>query len=258
MKLSHVRRRSSPFVVGLLALSAASGCAARSAVPSLPEAQKKVVAYLDSGAYDRDFAAVVAQARAYVETRAKAVARPAIVLDVDETSLSNWPAYRANGWGRITAGPCELPKGPCGLRAWQASAQSKALAPTVGLVRRARELGVAVFFVTGRPPELREATEKNLREQGYEWDGVVLQPAGATFASAVDFKAPERRKIARGGLHDPPQHGRPAERPRRRLRRAHLQAAEPRLLPAVTLTTRVLAAGPCPRRACSPSAHAWV
>ncbi len=51
----------------------------------------------------------------------------------------------------------------------------------------------------GRPPELREATERNLREQGYEWDGVVLQPAGATFASAVDFKAPERKKIAEQG-----------------------------------------------------------
>ena len=77
--------------------------------------------------------------------------------------------------------------------------QSRALAPTVALVRRARELGVAVFFVTGRPPELREATERNLREQGYEWDGVVLQPAGASFASAVDFKAPERKRIAERG-----------------------------------------------------------
>lgn len=187
-----------PAVV-LAAVLLASGCAARQAVPSLPDAQKQVAAYIDSGGYDRDFAAVAARARAYVEKRAKAVARPAIVLDVDETSLSNWPAYRANGWGRITAGPCDLPKGPCGLRAWQATGQSKALAPTAALVRRARELGVAVFFVTGRPPELREATERNLREQGFAWDGVVLQPAGATFASAVDFKAPERKRIAAQG-----------------------------------------------------------
>jgi predicted secreted acid phosphatase len=192
-------RRSRRLALLLLAAALGSGCASRAAVPSLPDAQKAVVAYIDSGAYDRDFAAVVAKARAYVETHAKAVSRPAIVLDVDETSLSNWPAYRANGWGRITAGPCDLPKGPCGLRAWQASGQSKALAPTVELVRRARELGVAVFFVTGRPPELREATERNLREQGYVWDGVVLQPAGATFASAASFKAPERRKIAAQG-----------------------------------------------------------
>jgi len=63
----------------------------------------------------------------------------------------------------------------------------------------ARELGVAVFFITGRPSSLREATEKNLREQGYEWTGVILQPPGAAFASAADFKAPERRKLTEQG-----------------------------------------------------------
>ena len=176
-----------------------AGCAPRPYVPSLPDSQRQVVAYIDSGAYERDLASVVARARAYLETRAHSVPRPAIVLDIDETSLSNWPAYRANGWGRVTAGTCELPGGPCGIRAWQALAQSKALAPTLALARRARELSVAVFFVSGRPPELREATERNLREQGYVWDGLVLLPEGRTFASAVDFKAPERKRIAGQG-----------------------------------------------------------
>jgi acid phosphatase len=176
-----------------------AGCSPRPHVPSLPDAQRQVVAYIDSGAYERDLASVVARARAYLETRAHSVPRPAIVLDIDETSLSNWPAYRANGWGRVTAGTCELPGGPCGIRAWQALAQSKALTPTLELARRARELGVAVFFVSGRPPELRDATERNLREQGYVWDGLVLLPDGRTFASAVDFKAPERKRIAGQG-----------------------------------------------------------
>jgi predicted secreted acid phosphatase len=121
------------------------------------------------------------------------------VLDIDETSLSNWPAYRINGWGRVVSGGCDLQQGPCGLRAWQALGESKALAPTLALARRARELGVAVFFISGRPPNLLQATERNLREQGYEWTGVILLPEGAQFASAVDFKAPERRKIAEQG-----------------------------------------------------------
>ena len=54
---------------------------------------------------------------------------------------------RLHRLGRITAGPCDL--------------------------RRGRA-------VTARPPELREATERNLREQGYDWDAVVLPPAGAS------------------------------------------------------------------------------
>jgi predicted secreted acid phosphatase len=142
---------------------------------------------------------VVTQARAWLEERVKTAKQPAIVLDIDETSLSNWPAYRLNGWGRVVNGGCDLQLGPCGLRAWQALGQSKALAPTLALARRARELGVAVFFISGRPPGLREATERNLREQGYQWTGVILLPEGAQFASAVDFKAPERRRIAEQG-----------------------------------------------------------
>ena len=77
--------------------------------------------------------------------------------------------------------------------------RSVALVPTRKLVERARVLGVAVFFVTGRPPRLRASTERNLREQGYTWDGVILIPPGRRFTSAVDFKAPERRKLAEQG-----------------------------------------------------------
>ena len=174
------------------------------ACPNVPAAtlydtQRAIADYIDSGRYDADFAAVAAAARAWLEERAPQVQRPAIVLDIDETSLTNWPAYRANGWARILAGPCDLPAGPCGIRAWQGKAASKALVPTLELARRARELGVAVFFITGREPSFRAATERNLREQGYVWDGVVLLPPGAHFAHVADFKAPERRKIAERG-----------------------------------------------------------
>jgi predicted secreted acid phosphatase len=189
-------------VCSLLVAVATAACAGRSSPPrvvNLFDAQREVERYISDGRYDADFRKVVAEAQAYMERRAPQVTRPAIVLDIDETSLSNWPAYRANGWARVTNGPCALDGGPCGLRAWQAMARSTALAPTLALVMRARALGVAVFFITGRPSALRDATERNLREQGYTWDDVVLQPEGATFASAADFKSPERRKIADRG-----------------------------------------------------------
>jgi predicted secreted acid phosphatase len=180
----------------------AGGCASGprpSAVPSLFDTQKRIAEYVDSGRYAADCAAVAAQASAYLDRRARQVQKPAAVLDIDETSLSNWPAYRANGWARLTTGECDLEKGPCGIRAWQAMAKSKALPATLDLVRHARSLGVAVFFITGRPEALREPTERNLRAEGYEWDGVVLMPEGATFKSAADFKAPERRRLTEQG-----------------------------------------------------------
>jgi acid phosphatase len=187
------------FLVLALSGCAAVGCAPRSRVANLYDTQRAIDAYVSSGAYAADFAEVVARAQSYMERRATAVTKPAIVLDIDETSLSNWPAYRVNGWARITGGPCDLNKGPCGVRAWQAMGQSHALAPTLALVTRAKQLGVAVFFISGRPPELQEATERNLREQGYTFDQVIVQPAGVDFHSAVEFKMPERRKIAERG-----------------------------------------------------------
>jgi acid phosphatase len=168
-------------------------------VPDLVDARKEVEAYLESGRYEADVAVVTRAAQAYLERRARQVPRPAAVFDIDETALSNWPAYKANGWGRITGGGCDLENGPCGLRAWEAMGRSKAIAPTLALARRARELGVAVFFITGRPESLRAATERNLREQGYAPDGLILSPEGPRPASAADFKAPERRRLTGEG-----------------------------------------------------------
>ena len=94
---------------------------------------------------------------------------------------------------------CDLEKGPCSIRAWQMLGTSTALPPTLTLARRAKAMGVAVFFISGRPAALRDVTERNLRDQGYEPDGVIVLPEGAAFKSAVDFKAPERRKLTEAG-----------------------------------------------------------
>jgi acid phosphatase len=47
-------------------------------------------------------ARVAADAQRWLEAGAGSVQKPAIVLDIDETSLSNWRAYRLNGWGRAS------------------------------------------------------------------------------------------------------------------------------------------------------------
>jgi acid phosphatase len=178
---------------------AASGPAADAPVPNLFEAQGRITEYITSGRYDADVARVGAAATAWIEERAPKVRRPAIVLDIDETALSNWRAYRVNHWARILQGDCNLEKGPCNIRVWQAMGASTAMQPTLHLVRRAHQLGVAVFFITGRPGELRQSTERNLREQGFTFDHVFLLPSDQKFASGVDFKTPIRRKLEAEG-----------------------------------------------------------
>lgn len=203
-RLFRLARALPVFVlVSVFSLSATNAVHAQtrraSSVPTIYDAQRAVEKYVDSGEFDRDRAVVVTAARRWLDKRVKTASKPAIVVDIDETALDNREESRINHWVNVMSGPCDLEKGPCGHRAWQALARAKAIASTLELVKHARELGVAVFFISGRPEWLREATERNLREQGYEWTEVILEPNDARFPSAADFKAPERRKITEAG-----------------------------------------------------------
>ncbi|MBI1216502.1 MAG: acid phosphatase [Alphaproteobacteria bacterium] len=184
----------------LVALLAACAPGMPGSTYNLGEARVKLVAYHDDGAYMRDFARVDANALDYITRRAPQVKKPAIVLDVDETSLSNWPQLQANGLDLEVKGPCSLPKGPCGFHAWAQRSADKPLQPTLDLFRAARKTGVTVFFITGRDETVRAATEKNLHLAGYRgWKKLILRPAHSKTPSAADYKVPERAKIEKMG-----------------------------------------------------------
>jgi predicted secreted acid phosphatase len=170
--------------------------------PNVGDAKIAATAYYKSGAYERDLAAVSARASAWIATRAPQVSDPALVLDIDDTALSNWEVIVADDFGRVFDGPCDaLPKGPCGWIAWDLRGSTPALAQTLALFRQARTLGVAVFFITGRDETQRAATERNLAAAGYRgYRGLYMEAAGAHYASAADFKAPQRAKIEAQGF----------------------------------------------------------
>jgi predicted secreted acid phosphatase len=164
------------------------------------DAKRAATAYHASGAYERDLAAVAAAATTWIETRAPAVENPALVLDIDETSLSNWAAIAADDYGFISSGPCALPEGPCGWDSWDLSAEAPAIVSTRQVYDAARKLDVAVFFVTGRAANQRAATEEDLRESGYpDFADLYMTPPGARFATMADFKAPVRAAIEAAG-----------------------------------------------------------
>jgi len=165
------------------------------------DAKHTATAYHDSGAYERDLAAVAGAAGAWIATRAAGVERPVLVLDIDETSLSNWAAIKADDYGYVSSGPCAaLPDGPCGWDSWDLSAEAPPLVSTRAVYDQARSLGVAVFFITGRSQAERAATEEDLRDSGYpEYAGLYMTPPGGRFASMADFKAPVRASIEAAG-----------------------------------------------------------
>jgi predicted secreted acid phosphatase len=157
--------------------------------------------YKASGQYDRDVATVADRARGWLERRAPEVARPALVLDIDDTALSNWPILLRDDFGRPIAGPCDpAADGPCGWAAWDQLGIDEAIAPTLALYQAARARKVEVFFITGRPENQRAATERNLIDAGYTgYAHLYMVPDGARFPTAADFKAPIRAQLEQQG-----------------------------------------------------------
>jgi hypothetical protein len=113
---------------------------------------------------------------------------PAIVLDIDETSLSNYSAIEADNF---TFGPKS--------QAEATDEIGEAIGPTLAIFNDAKRLGVAVFFVTGRPEAQRAPTEDNLRREGFDgWQKLYLKPASPTMTT-VQYKSGARRDIESQG-----------------------------------------------------------
>jgi acid phosphatase len=155
-----------------------------------------------AGCYEKDVAVVCNHAKAYLQKHLKSVNKPAMVLDIDETSLSNWEEIKADDFGfhaKI-------------WNDWVDSAKAPAITPMLELYRFARQYGVAVFFITGRREPSRQSTEKNLQAAGYsDWQGLILRAQGdkpcenyanhKEASEVVCYKASERKKIADQGYH---------------------------------------------------------
>jgi len=112
----------------------------------------------------------------------------AIVLDVDETSLSNYTAINADNF---TFGPQS-----------QAEATNEigtAIAPTLALYKQAQQSGVAVFFITGRREATRAHTTSNLNREGFTgFTQLILKPDASTDSTVV-YKSNARAAIEQQG-----------------------------------------------------------
>jgi HAD superfamily, subfamily IIIB (Acid phosphatase) len=162
--------------------------------------KKQLLAY-QVATYSDDISLVIADALAFVERRAEQVKLPAVVLDIDETSLTNWENIQDNNFGFIKGGPCPQQQHlACGFDDWILKASAPAIEPTRTFFNAIRARNIAVFFITGRRDSQRDATLLNLDHAGYQgWSKLVTRPDGDTNASIVPFKSGERAKIQAAG-----------------------------------------------------------
>jgi hypothetical protein len=165
--------------------------------------KRQLTEYQKKG-YNSDIVAVMEKATRYVLDRALErageVKRPAVVLDIDETSLSNWDNIKADDYGLIEGGPCSLQtKMACGFDDWIDRAIAPAIIPTLNFFKAIRAQSVAVFFITGRRHKQRQATSWNLDRAGFQsWARVATHP-NDQHGSIVPFKSGERDTIVAEG-----------------------------------------------------------
>jgi hypothetical protein len=177
------------------------------------KSKRALTEYKCNGDYDNAVAEELGKAIDYVEhydtgatQTAGAKTQLALVLDIDETALSNWPAILTDDYAFIGKGPCDLTiDGACGFDAWQLHAKDEVIAPTLKLFNLAKDKGISVFFITGRCdiPHMREATTANLRAAGYgdvDRDHLRMRPEECPhIKTVVPFKSGERAKIETDG-----------------------------------------------------------
>ena len=144
------------------------------------------------GCYAKDIDLEADRAVAFLEERAhrRDNEKTALVLDIDETTLSNWDEMSGANFEYDSKA----------FNAWVESAQAPAIQGTLRVYNAAQRLGVRVFFLTGRPEAQRASTESNLRLQGFsKWQQLILRKPEQAKMTALAYKSGERAKIAAAG-----------------------------------------------------------
>lgn len=160
--------------------------------PNLTLAKKAVIQYHDQGTYEQDLTAAIQKAQKYIIKSAKSHPNQklAVVLDIDETSLSNYnKMVKRDFVGSHEEINQEI------LRA-----DAPVIKPMLALYNESLRHNVKVFFVTGRTESQRKATEANLKRAGYQdWAGLYLRPNIYKNTSIIPFKSKTREIITKQG-----------------------------------------------------------
>ena len=133
------------------------------------------------GCYWADLDAQTKRAEAALDrviATAKTGEKLAMVLDIDETSLSGFCELRREDYGFLLEA----------FNTWVVSPEASMAIPGT------------LFFITGRWEEQTAATARNLEAAGYKgWSGLALRKGPQKKMSTVEYKSEERQKIVDAG-----------------------------------------------------------
>jgi acid phosphatase len=153
--------------------------------------KQEVRAYVTSKQYMEDIRTVTSEAEKYIAEHINNSKRNAIVLDVDETSLSNLKYELQMDFGYTSSTWSE----------WKSKSQATPILPTLQLYKWAQAKKLILFFITGTTEDLRESMKVNLLNAGYlSWDSLYMRPVNNHERASV-YKPKIRKEITERGYY---------------------------------------------------------
>jgi acid phosphatase len=163
---------------------------------NLVTAKKNIEHYVSSGQYNDDIAHQYTKAHAYLAKRIKENKahgnnkKLAVVFDVDETTLSNYPymlkkhfCASAKQFDRVAN-----------------EGHEKAIPAALKFYRYLQKNKITPFFITGRLKYMKSATAHNLNKVGYtHYRALSLRSKNDRRKSVTPFKVTQRKKIEAQG-----------------------------------------------------------
>jgi acid phosphatase len=153
--------------------------------------KEEVKTYVTSDRYTEDIRAVISEAEKYIAEHLDTSKQNAVVLDIDETSLSNLRYELDMDFGYTSSTWTE----------WRRKSSSPPILPTLELYEWAQSKKLALFFITGTAEDLREPVKANLLNVGYtSWDSLYMRPLNNHEMASL-YKPKVRKEITERGYH---------------------------------------------------------
>lgn len=156
-------------------------------IVNLQDAKNAVKQYHTSEQYIEDMNKIVDDALLNLR-QMKLPSNPAFVFDIDETALSNMAYELKYNFGYD----------PKTWDEWMLEASAPALAPVKRFYDSLVIRGIHILFITGRKANLYDATEKNLRNEGYvKYDTLICKGPEFSGKKAIEYKSQKRMELSK-------------------------------------------------------------
>ena len=161
--------------------------------PNIGKLKLSVKNYIESGSYATDIQKVYTQARSFIEENMKEGVKYAVVMDIDETTLSNMEYEERYQYGFSMKTWNE----------WIQEEKAKAIPAAKEFYDWGISKGITFFFVTGRKQYAdsleADPTVKNMHTEGFTKYGKLYLKPSVKGLETVVYKAGARKEITEQG-----------------------------------------------------------